>query len=109
MLQIQPDTAPIRIDDDGTARIGETRVPLETVISAFQRGETPEQIIDSYDVLTLAQVYAVIAYYLNHRDEVETYLEQQAVAAKQVRHEIETNRPDMLQLQKRFEEQKKQI
>ena len=35
------------------------------------RGESPEQIITSYPQLGLADVYAALAYYLDHRDEIE--------------------------------------
>ena len=44
-------------------------------------GATPEAIVQRYSTLTLSDVYAVIAYYLRHRRDVEAYLarrEQQA-------------------------------
>lgn len=101
MLNIQAEPAPIQINADGTALIGATRVPLETVIAAFQQGDTPEQIVDSFNVLTLADVYAVIAYYLNHREEVEAYLREQADAAEQLYREIAANRPEMFNLRQK--------
>ena len=36
---------------------------------------TAEAIVEQYPVLRLADVYAVIAYYLHHIDEVTSYLE----------------------------------
>jgi uncharacterized protein (DUF433 family) len=71
VLQIQAETAPITMNEDGVALVGGTRVRLETVNTAFHQGESPEQMIDSFDVLKLSDVYGVIAYYLNHRDEVD--------------------------------------
>ena len=45
-------------------------------MDAWQSGESPEQIVDDFDVLTLAQVYAVISYYLQHHAAVDAYLLQ---------------------------------
>lgn len=47
---------------------------LDTVVAAFEQGATPEEIGLRYDTLDLADVYAAIAYYLRHRDEVGAYL-----------------------------------
>ena len=35
---------------------------------------TPETIVQRYSTLALADVYAVVTYYLRHRSEVEEYL-----------------------------------
>lgn len=98
MLTLQAEKVPIKINADGVALVGDTRVRLETVIAAFRRGDSPEQIVDSFDVLSLAEVYSVIGYYLYHREEVETYIRQQEAAAEAVHREIEVNRPDMFSL-----------
>lgn len=58
----------------GVLRIGDTRVSLDSVIIAFNLGATPEQIVQDYDTLTLSEVYASISYYLQNREEVDTYL-----------------------------------
>jgi uncharacterized protein (DUF433 family) len=102
-LQIQPQTAPITIDEDGAARVGGTRVLLETVIYAFLDGDTPEQIVESYDAITLANVYGVIAYYLNHREEVDDYLRQVEEDSERIRRKIEAENPEMFRLQKRLQ------
>ena len=106
-LQIQAETAPITIDQDGAARVGGTRVLLDLVIRAFHNGDTAEQIVDSYDTLALADVYAVIAYYLNHREEVDAYMRQRAAEAEALRREIEANQPQMSQLRERWLAMKK--
>lgn len=64
---------PIRIDAGGVARIGDTRVTLETVVRRFLMGDAPEEIADAY-ALELSQAYTVISYYLQHRAEVDAYL-----------------------------------
>ena len=107
-LIVPAEKASIRTNADGVAYIGQTRVRLETIIIAFRQGDSPEQIVDSFAVLSLADIYAVIAYYLNHRAEVEAYLQAQSEQGESIRQEIEANRPDMLSLRERLIERLKE-
>ena len=84
-LEIGVETVPLRMDADGVARVGTTRVTLDTVIAAFKEGGTAEEIVSQYPTLQLADVYSVIAYYLRRPDEVEKYLQQRLDLAKEVR------------------------
>ena len=74
----------------GVIRIGDSRVSLDTVIVAFGQGATPEQIVEDYDSLELGEVYAVISYYLQNREEVENYLAKRKVQREHLRREIES-------------------
>ena len=92
----QPPLAePIPLDqqEDGTIRVANTRVPLDIVVGAFRAGETAEEIAQDYPSLKLSDIYAVIAYYLRHEVEVESYLEQRRELAEAVRHESEARWP----------------
>ena len=60
-----------------------TRVPLETVVRAFHLGATAEGIAQDFPSLTLAQVYAVIAYYLANRESADHYVAEQTAARVQ--------------------------
>ena len=73
-FNVQAESPPLREDARGALRVGDSRVLLELVIQAFQDGATPETIVQRYSTLALSDVYAVIAYYLRHQDEVEAYL-----------------------------------
>lgn len=75
-LAFAPQPVPLVRDAAGRLMVAGTRVPLETLMAAFKRGESPEAIHESYDTVPLADVYAVIAYYLHHRSEVEAYLSE---------------------------------
>jgi len=88
-LTIHEDAVPLRVDETGTVRIGRTRVILELVVQCFRDGATPEQIVQDYDTLNLADVYAVIGYFLRHRDEVDAYLAERAAEAEELRTKIE--------------------
>lgn len=84
---------PLWTDDDGKLRVDGTRVLLETVINAFQQGENPEGIVDSFPTLNLVAVYGVIAYYLSHRAEVDAYMQQVRAAGERIRQRIEADTP----------------
>lgn len=67
---------PLHKDEHGVYRIGDTRVTLDTVISAFDRGATPEEIVQQFPSLDLADVYGVIGYFLQNQEEVREYLDR---------------------------------
>lgn len=77
------------MDDGGAVRIGSTRVSLDTVIISYSEGNTAEEIVQQYPSLSLADVYATIAYYLKHHDEVEEYLRQRRADAIEIRKAAE--------------------
>jgi len=51
-----------------------TRVGIEYVLSAYQDGAGPEEILLKYPTLTLEQVHAAITYYLRNRVEMDAYV-----------------------------------
>lgn len=92
-LTIEPQPIPLREDESGTIRIGESRVLLETVICAFDDGASPEAIVEGYDTLTLSDVYAVLAYYLRNPDQVKDYLRKREAECEDLRRQIEAAQP----------------
>jgi uncharacterized protein (DUF433 family) len=50
--------------------IAGTRVSLDSVVYAFLEGLSPESIADSFEILTLEQVFGALAYYLKHRTKI---------------------------------------
>ncbi len=88
-LEIQPITPPLAADSNGVIKIAGSRVTLDTVVRAFGRGATAEEIAQQYPSITLADTYATISYYLQHREEVEKYLEKRGKRAKAVREQNE--------------------
>ena len=92
-LVIGAESPPLRIDGGGTIRVGASRVTLDTVVTAYKVGESPETIADSYPSVPLADIFAVITYYLRHRDEVEAYLAEGELIAERVRRECEARFP----------------
>lgn len=72
------DEIPLAKDSQGVYRVGGTRVTLDLVVRAFNRGATPEEIAQKYDSLQLPDVYQVLGYYLKHADKLAGYLEDRA-------------------------------
>jgi hypothetical protein len=50
-------------------------------------------MVRAYDTLVLADVHAVIAYYLRYRDQVRAYLKQREEEAEALRAKIEAEHP----------------
>lgn len=92
MLNLESEKAvkvPLRLDGSGAVRVGNTRVSLVSVLTSFQRGDTPKQIVHSFPTLELAEVYAVISYYLANRKEVDSWLENELTEGERIRQETE--------------------
>jgi len=81
--------APLREDTDGVWRIAGTRITLDIVVTAFEDGATAEEIAQQCPTLALADVYAVIGYYLRQREQVQAYLQERQQRAEVVRAENE--------------------
>jgi uncharacterized protein (DUF433 family) len=93
-LTIQNDPVPLRKDEQGAIRIGESQVLLDVVIREFKNGAIPEEIAEAYPTVQSPDVYAVIGYYLRHKEEVDRYLETRRAEAEALRQEIEAKQPD---------------
>lgn len=85
--------APPLIDRDGILHVGGTRVTLSSVLNAYNDGASADDIQRKFPTLAMADIHAVIAYYLRHRDDVDVYLENQRVNAEELRRRIEERCP----------------
>jgi len=101
-MPIQAVAVPLFDDEQGGLRVTGTRVLLERIVHAFEDGATPEGIVQSYDTLQLADVYAVLTWYLRHKAEVEDYLRRRAQEAEAIRRTIEAKQPDRAELRARL-------
>jgi uncharacterized protein (DUF433 family) len=92
-LPLQSERPPLRFDEGGAYKVGTSRLSLDLVVEQYENGMTPEDLVRAYDTLDLADVRAVIAYYLRHRDEVRDYMSRRREEAAALRARIESERP----------------
>ena len=84
-LTIVAESAPLNANKDGVILVGNTRVTLDTVVAVFKQGTTAEEIVYRYPSLNLADVYATVAFYLNHQTDVEIYIQQRRQQSQEIR------------------------
>lgn len=84
---------PISTDEHGVIRVSGTRVTLDSLLNYYLQGETPEDLHDGFSTVPLADIYSIIAYYLNHRDEIDRYLERRRAESDRARQNIEADYP----------------
>jgi uncharacterized protein (DUF433 family) len=85
----------------GKPRIAGSRIRIKDVVIWHDReGMSPEEIVSDYPHLTLADIYAALAYYHDHREEIDAEL-----VADQAWYEEQTAKSPSL-LQDKFEQLK---
>ena len=99
---VEPVTVPLREDPAGVLRIGDTHVLLEVVVQAFQCGATPETIVQSYDTLSLPDVYAVLAYCVTHREQIDEYMRRCDTEAADVLRRVQATQEDQSGVRERL-------
>jgi uncharacterized protein (DUF433 family) len=108
-LTAQTDPIPLRCDELGVIRVGDSQVLLDIVIREFNNGAEPEAIAHGYPTLDLADVYGAIAYYLRHCKEIDDYLSARRHEAEVLRQEIESRQPNRTDLRAKLLARKAQL
>jgi len=55
----------------GRARIAGHRIRVQDIVLWTECGQSPDQIVADFPQLSLADVYAALAYYHDHREEID--------------------------------------
>lgn len=72
-----------------------TRISLDSVVYAFQNGQSPESIVKDFPLLTLEQVYGSITFYLANRAEIDTYLASEEAEFDAMPQPLESTDPEL--------------
>lgn len=82
---------PLTLREDGTIRVKDTRLLIDMIVNAHNRGECPEEIFESFpsDAYTVADIYLVVAYYLQNKSKIDKYLADREKEAEEVWKKIE--------------------
>jgi uncharacterized protein (DUF433 family) len=73
--------------------ISGSRVSLDSIVYAYLRGESPEDIAASFPVLELTSIYGALTFYLENRQEIDLYLEQGQAEFARLREESRRRSP----------------
>jgi uncharacterized protein (DUF433 family) len=74
-------------------RIRGTRVGIESVLLAYLRGASPEEIRERFPSVTLEQIRATIDYYLANKQQVQAYLDDYVAYCDRARRVFHDNPP----------------
>ena len=88
-IALHADPIPLRVDDTGAIRIGQSRVSLDALLHYWRSGMTPEEIAEGLDTLTLADIHGALAYYFRHQAEMDEYLQQRERDADKLQQQME--------------------
>ena len=77
-------------------RIAGTRVSLDSVVDAFNEGQSAESIAESYSALTLEQVYGALAFYLRRKREIDGYLRREEKADERAWRDWQASPSDLI-------------
>jgi uncharacterized protein (DUF433 family) len=70
----------------GKPRIAGHRITVSDVAISHERmGMSPDEIVSEYPTITLSDVYSALAYYFDHRDEVDREIREGAEFAEKLR------------------------
>ena len=70
----------------GKPRIAGHRIRVEDIVVWYERmGLSADEIVSRYPQLTLAEVYAALAYYHDHREEIDGQMEADEKLVEEMR------------------------
>lgn len=89
---MKADTSYTHISSDPTTCSGlpcieGTRIRVIDIVALARRGRTPEEVLGSFEHLTLGQVHAALAYYHDHREEVDRQFDTERRRADEILRE----------------------
>ena len=100
-LALEPLIIPLQEDEHGVLRVAGGRAPIDMLVYAYRDGATAEEIALDYPTLKLADIHAVLSFYLSHQAEVNTYLKVQEERSEQSYQDV-TQQSPQTELRKRL-------
>lgn len=60
----------------GRARIAGHRIRVQDIVFWTEQGQSPDQIVADFPQISLADVYAALTYYHDHREEIDRQIRE---------------------------------
>ena len=90
----------------GVPMIAGTRIKIQVIATANQSwGLSPEQILCDYEGLTMGQIHSALAYYWDHKEELDRQIKEDEVFVEEVRR---LNEPRQKELMRKLVERAKE-
>lgn len=91
-IEITPDTC------GGKPRIAGHRIKVQDIVIWHEKmGMSPDEIVSSYSTINLSDVYAALAYYHDHLEEIRQHIKEDEEYIKELRANTSSLvQPDML-------------
>jgi uncharacterized protein (DUF433 family) len=90
MSAVQTRYEHVELDDKGVPlSSGTTMKVVELVVEKTEYGWSPEELHFQHPYLSLGQIYSALAYYWDHKDELDRDIERRYQYATQARSEAE--------------------
>jgi uncharacterized protein (DUF433 family) len=67
----------LTLDPDGLVRVTGHRIGLHHVVRTYNDGYSAEMLLGEYPTLSLSLIHKLIAFYLDHREDVDAYAAEQ--------------------------------
>ena len=77
---------------NGRPRIAGTGVSVRRIVGWYKLGRSPEEIVDTYGHISLAQVHAALAYYHANREEIEADIAAEELEEERLEREHRLSR-----------------
>jgi uncharacterized protein (DUF433 family) len=77
---------------------GTTMKVIELALAQIAYGWSPEELHFQFPYLSLGQIYSALAYYWDHREELDREVERRLEAVSQLRHTVDPS-PLLVRLQ----------
>lgn len=75
----------IELDERGVARVAGTRHKVKMIVlDRIAYGWSPEEIHFQYPDLSMAQIHAALAYYYDHKDEIDSQIVEEHDEARRL-------------------------
>ena len=88
-FEIAEDGVPLYVDATNDVRITGSRVLYDLVVHCHNRGDSAETIAENFPTASLANIHGALAYYHNHREQVDAYVAWRDAEGERGRLEME--------------------
>lgn len=80
----------IQCDEAGVAWVDDSNIKVAEIVESFLAYDlTAEELADAFPHLNLAQVHSALAYYYDHKTEMDAELSHRSEAAAEIRRRTE--------------------